>query len=405
MNDFLSTDLYKITMAQAVWQLYPSAWVSYEFICRTKNVDLRPYASRIREKIAAMQGLAPTDEGIAFLNKQGYFHPAFLDALSHTALDPARYVTVTELPDATGGGLSITVNGPWYRTIWFEVPLLRAVNEAYFEDKASPDVWETGRKRLDAKIEQLLNLPDKGPTYHPFRLMEFGTRRAFSENWQEIVVARLAERLPSTLLAGSSNVYLAMKHNLVPQGTMAHEWIMGHQALAPLATSQKAALYAWNSVYRGKLGIALSDTVTFDQFLRDFDLALASLFTGARHDSGDPIVWAEKLIAHYEKLGLNPYTKTAAFTDGLMVEEAVALWERFGDKIRCVFGIGTSLTNDLGPDALSIVIKMTECNGVPLIKISDEPAKALCRDAAFKAWAVHLFTEVLPAQENYSLIT
>ena len=391
MQDFLSTDLYKVTMAQAVWQLYPSAQVNYEFICRSKNVDLRPFIPRIREKIAAMQGQMPTPEGLAFLEKQGYFSPAFLDALSHTMLDPARYVTVGE----NNNQLDITVSGPWYRTIWFEVPLLRAVNEAYFEPEHSPQTWETGHTRLSEKINALQNLPDLGPDYHPFRLMEFGTRRAFSEDWQDTVVRRLSEELPPALLAGTSNVFLAMKYNLVPQGTMAHEWVMAHQALAPLAVSQKMSLYAWNTVYAGKLGIALSDTVTFDQFLRDFDLALASLFSGTRHDSGDPIVWAEKLIAHYQKLNLNPYTKTAAFTDGLTIEKAVSLWEKFGAQIRCAFGIGTSLTNDLGPRPLSIVMKMTECNGVPLIKISDEPEKALCRDAAFKAWAVHLFTELL----------
>ena len=391
MQDFLSTDLYKVTMGQAVWQLYPDAQVHYEFICRSKAVDLRPYADRIRAKIAAMQGLTPTPEGLAFLEKQGYFSPAFLDALSHTTLDPARYVRLGE----TDNQLTLTVTGPWYRTIWFEVPLLRAVNEAYFEDTQSPDVWETGHKRLSEKIQTLKNLPDLGEAHHPFRLMEFGTRRAFSEDWQDTVVKRLSEELPKTVLAGTSNVFLAMKHGLVPQGTMAHEWVMAHQALAPLAVSQKVSLYAWNTVYAGKLGIALSDTVTFDQFLRDFDLALASLFTGTRHDSGDPEVWAQKLIAHYKKLGLNPYTKTAAFTDGLSVEKAIALWENFGSQIRCSFGIGTSLTNDLGPKPLSIVMKMTECNGVPLIKISDEPEKALCRDAAFKAWAVHLFTEIL----------
>jgi nicotinate phosphoribosyltransferase len=387
-------------MKQAVWSHHPNALVEYRFIHRNAaDADLRPFRERIEEKIARMHGLGPTPEEIEFLRAQGYFKDSFLDSLAQFTLDTS-HVTVGEKDER----LTITVAGPWYQVIDFEVPLLRAINESYFEDQATDAVLDEGRRRLEAKIDRLLQIHEEGKAAqqagarrHPFRLLEFGTRRAFSEEWHRYVVERLAARLPRELFPGSSNVHLSRLYGLVPQGTMAHEWIMAYQALAPLHLSQKAALDTWADEFRGKLGIALSDTLGQGQFLRDFDLLLALLFTGVRQDSGDPHRWTDRILAHYQSLGIDPYTKTAAYTDSLDIEKAYNLWVAYSDRIRCVFGIGTHFTNDLGPRALNIVMKMTHCNGLPLIKISDAPGKVMCEDPGFAKWAVHLFEEVLPA--------
>lgn len=380
-------------MDQVVWSKYSSAWVRYHFKCRTKNVNLLPYKKKIEQKIEELHGLTPTPQETEFLKKQGYFNESYLSTFSQKQLN-CNYVKVTE----KNNDLDIEIEGPWHDTIDFEVPILGIVNEVYFEQFHSDLIFREGDRRLDEKIIKLQDIYEEGlkhPERHPFKLMEFGTRRAFSRDWQAHVVSRLKKELPKEIFSGCSNVALAMDNDLVPQGTMAHEYLMAHQAFVPLHMAQIKALYVWNEIYRGKLGIALSDTYTFDQFLRDFDLALASLFSGARHDSGDPFAWGFKLLDHYEKLGINSFTKTGAWTDSLDLDLSYRLWCWFSERIRAVFGIGTNLTNDLGVDPLSIVIKMTHCNGMPLIKISDEPSKAMCEDEKFKEWAIHLFTEML----------
>ncbi|MGY2498072.1 nicotinate phosphoribosyltransferase, partial [Klebsiella pneumoniae] len=178
---------------------------------------------------------------------------------------------------------------------------------------------------------------------------------------------------------------LAREFDLKPIGTMAHEWLMAHQQLGPrLIDSQIAALDCWVREYRGLLGIALTDCITMDAFLRDFDFELASRYQGLRHDSGDPVVWGEKAISHYQRLGIEPKDKTLVFSDGLNLDKAVALFRHFRGRINTSFGIGTQLTCDLpGVTPMNIVFKLMECNGGPVAKISDSPGKTLCRDAEF----------------------
>lgn len=398
--NYLQNDLYKITMAQVVWQKFANAEARYHYTLRTKDVDLRPFIPVIKNKVDAMDGVGPKQSEIGFLREHGFFSEPFLESLRHFRLN-TNFIHIGE----KDGNLDIEIVGPWYDTIWFEVPVLQAVSEAYFEEysRHHRDVWKEGRKRLDEKIDLLLraheewetafeNAPQRPP--NPYRLMEFGTRRAFSREWQAEVVHRLSY-LPKDLFVGSSNMHLSMKNNLMSQGTMAHEYICAHLAFYPPQEAQRQAFYNWNDVYRGKLGTALSDTFTFDQFLRDFGLDLASLFTGARHDSGDPYLWADKLVAHYKSIGIDPYNKVAVWSDNLDIPKSLDLWRKNRDRIKCGFGIGTNLTNDLGPKALSQVIKLTHMNGMPLVKISDEPEKVMCEDLAYRDWIVHLFTEVL----------
>jgi nicotinate phosphoribosyltransferase len=179
---------------------------------------------------------------------------------------------------------------------------------------------------------------------------------------------------------------------LVPIGTMAHEYLQTYQALGVrLRDFQKAALEDWVQEYRGDLGLALTDTVGMDAFLSDFDLYFAKLFDGLRHDSGDPVLWGEKALAHYERLRIDANSKRLVFSDGLTVARAVLLYQHFGNRVQMGFGIGTSLTNDMGLTPLNIVMKITHANGQPVAKLSDSPGKTLCQDHTFLAYLRQVF--------------
>ncbi len=199
-------------------------------------------------------------------------------------------------------------------------------------------------------------------------------------------------------LAGTSNVMFAAKHGLTPLGTMAHEYLQACQALGPrLRDSQTFGFETWAREYRGDLGIALSDVYGMDAFLRDFDMYFCKLFDGARHDSGDPIVWGERLLEHYERNRVDPRTKTLVFSDSLDFPRVIELYTRFKDRARIAFGVGTNLTNDLGYTPLQIVIKMIRCNGQPVAKLSDSPEKNLCDDVAYLAYLRQVFEIKPPA--------
>jgi nicotinate phosphoribosyltransferase len=206
------------------------------------------------------------------------------------------------------------------------------------------------------------------------------------------VLGFLMESLPECLV-GTSNVDMARRFGLRPFGTFAHEWLQAHQATGVrLVESQKLALDVWSREYRGELGIALTDVINMDAFLRDFDRYFAKLFDGARHDSGDPYEWTEKLLAHYRKLHIDPRTKYAVFSDSLDFPRALDLCARFEPQIMTSFGIGTNLTNDLGHTALNHVLKMIEVDGQAVAKISDAPGKkSICQDQVFLDYLMHVF--------------
>lgn len=368
----LDTDLYKFTMQQAVFHQFPRVHAEYTFKCRSRGVDLRPYADEIRAEIQALGDLRLTDDEAAFLRSIRFMNGEYVDAVRRFRMDPAA-VTVT-----VGDELTLTIDGYWYSTILFEVPILAIVNEVYFRNtrpNVESDLAE-GRRRLAEKCALINTSPV------PLRIMEFGTRRRYSGAWQAEVLQTLTEQC-GDVMVGTSNVHLARTQGLRPHGTMAHEFLQAGQAFTHARDSQKMMLESWMQEYRGDLGIALSDVVGMDAFLSDFDLLFTKAYDGARHDSGDPVVWGEKLITHYEKHGINPMTKTAVFSDGLDIPRCIELAQHFDGRIRTLFGVGTNLTNDLGFSALSIVLKMVRCNGRPVAKISDEPGKAITGDDLF----------------------
>jgi len=372
ITSLLDSDFYKFSMSQVVWRRFPDAMVEYTFKCRNPGVDLIPYANQIRDEISLLGNLSLDDNEVEYLNSLGWFKPGFLLYLKMLRLSPQDDVFV----DATKQNLEITIAGPWSTTIFYEVPVLAIINEIYFRDKQTAATTYQANKRLEEKIELIRQI--KQP--HNFKFSDFGTRRRFSKDFQDYALQTIIDVLPPETFTGTSNVYFARKLDIRPIGTMAHEFIQACQAFVRLADSQKFAFQTWAEEYRGDLGIALSDTLGMDVFLRDFDKYFAKLFDGARHDSGDPYVWCDKLIKHYQELKIDPMTKTAVFSDGLTFPKAIELYDRYKGRINTVFGIGTNLTNDTGLKPLQIVIKMTKCNGKDVAKLSDDPGKQMCRN-------------------------
>lgn len=380
ITSLLDTDLYKFTMQQAVWHQFPDARAEYVFRCRAE-VDLTPLAAKVRQEIDALAEVHLTDDEAQYLRQIRYLKNPYVESLKQFRFDPADVHISTD-----GGQFALRIRGGWYQSILWEVPILAIVNQTYFQHTQpdSPAVRDEGTRRLHEKCEQINQSPVK------LGIIEFGTRRRYSRAWQEFVTGTLKERIGSHLL-GTSNVDLARRLNLKPFGTMAHEFLQAGQALAPLHRSQTFALEAWMQEYRGDLGIALSDVVGMDAFLRDFDLLFSKAYDGARHDSGDPMEWGEKLVAHYEKMGIDPRTKSAVFSDNLNIPRVIEIARRFEGRIRTSFGIGTNLTNDLGFKSLPIVLKLVRLNGLPVAKISDEAGKTISEDPVFLAYLRQTF--------------
>jgi nicotinate phosphoribosyltransferase len=384
IESLLDTDLYKFTMMQVVLHHFPGAEVEYRFKCRTPDVDLTPYLGEIEREISALCALGFSDRELAYLRRWRFFKSDFVDLLGLFHLDE-RFVELGRSTTAEQE-IDITIKGPWLHTILFEVPVLAIVSEVYFRNtRPSPDFTQ-GRQRLAAKLNQINAVADP-----EFRVADYGTRRRFSRPWQDEVVATLKRGIGPKFV-GTSNVMLAFEHGLTPLGTMAHEYLQACQAVGPrLRDSQVFAFNTWAREYRGDLGIALSDVCGMDAFLRDFDLFFCKLFDGVRHDSGDPFEWGEKLIAHYQKMRIDPHSKVMVFSDSLTVPLAIRLFQYFKGRSQTAFGIGTNLTNDLGYQPLQIVIKMTRCNGQPVAKISDEPSKAMDYDPSYVAYLREVF--------------
>jgi nicotinate phosphoribosyltransferase len=397
IHSLLDTDLYKFTMMQVVLHHFPGARVEYRFKCRNPGVDLAQFAGQIREEVRSLCSLQFRDAELAYLRSMRFIKSDFVDFLGLFRLNE-KYISITPQPS---GELEIRIKGPWLHTILFEIPVLAIVNEVYFRNTQKKPDLDEGRRRLETKIGQL---QDAGLA--DLKIADYGTRRRFSKDWHEEVLrtlnarlgavtsppvqAKPAARLPQ--LAGTSNVLYAMKLGLIPLGTMAHEYLQACQGLGPrLRDSQIFGFENWAREYRGDLGIALSDVYGMSAFLRDFDLYFCKLFDGARHDSGDPFQWGERMLAHYAANRVDPLTKTLIFSDSLTVPRTIELYQQFRGRCQLAFGIGTNLTNDLGYEPLQIVIKMINCNGQPVAKLSDTPSKNMCEDEKYLAYLRQVF--------------
>ena len=384
IQSLLDTDLYKFSMMQVVLHHFPGAQVEYRFRCRTEGVDLRRFIEEIREEVAALYRLRFREDELAYLRSLRFMKSDFVDFLGLFQFNE-KYLAIG--PGDGPGGMDIALRGPWLHTILFEIPVLAIVSEVVFRrTQPHPDLAE-GRRRLRQKIDLVRTVEPE----LEFKISDFGTRRRFSLAWHEEVVQTMKREVPQ-YFAGTSNVWFAMRNDMTPLGTMAHEYMQACQALGPrLRDSQIFAFDTWAKEYRGDLGIALSDTYGFDAFLRDFDMYFCKLFDGARHDSGDPFEWGEKMIAHYRRNRVDPRTKTLIFSDQLSFPLAIEIARRFHHRAGTSFGIGTNLTNDLGYEPVNIVLKMTECNGQPVAKVSDSPGKTISKDPGYLRYLRQVF--------------
>ena len=375
LQTLLDTDAYKLHMQQAVFHHYHDVQVAAEFRCRGDDL-LGIYADSIREQVDAMRHLALQDDEYHWLSGLPFFHADYLNWLREFRYNPDQ-VTVTN----DNGKLDIRLEGPWREVIMWEVPLLAVISELAHRYRSPNTGVEQAIASLEHKLVEFSHLTE-GLDMSRFRLMDFGTRRRFSREVQQAIVERLKQE---PWFVGTSNYDLARRLDLTPMGTQAHEWFQAHQQISPdLANSQRAALAAWLDEYPDQLGIALTDCITMDAFLRDFGPEFAQRYQGLRHDSGDPVEWGEKAIAHYQKLGIDPMSKVLVFSDNLDLAKAVDLYRHFSSRVNLSFGIGTRLTCDIPQvKPLNIVIKLVECNGKPVAKLSDSPGKTICHDKAF----------------------
>jgi nicotinate phosphoribosyltransferase len=384
ITSLLDTDLYKFSMMQVVLHQFPAAQVEYRFKCRTPGVDLRPYLDEIRAEVKHLCQLRFTDAELDYLRGFRFLSSDFIDFLGLFHM-PERCIEIGK--GEKPGEIAIGIKGPWLHTILFEIPVLAIVNEVYFRNTQPRPDFQEGRRRLQDKMRLVAG----DPTLADFRVADYGTRRRFSKVWHDEVVSTLKAQM-TPYFVGTSNVLLAMRHEVLPLGTMGHEYLQACQALGPrLRDSQVYALEMWAKEYRGDLGIALSDVYGMNAFLRDFDMYFCKLFDGARHDSGDPFVWGERMIEHYRDNRTDPRTKTLVFSDALTFPRAIEIFRRFSGRCKVSFGIGTNLTNDLGYEPLQIVIKMVRCNGQPVAKVSDAPEKTMCDDPAYLAYLRQVF--------------
>jgi len=383
IESLLETDLYKFSMGQAIYHQFPDYKTTWTFKCRNTDVKFTAeMIEEIKEQIKAYCELRFTEEELAYLDTIEWFKGSYIDFLR---LWHPRYEDFEITTDADCG-LTIDTRGTWLNTSMYEIPTLAIVNEVYFRMAYDYNhLIESFKERLDAKYNAL-----RDGKYYLGVFSEFGLRRRLSAEAQELAVQKFAtlnkDLKCATTFVGTSNVFLAKKFGVKPVGTMAHEWIMcvgqGNHKHNP-AYSNWYALDAWVKEYGVLNGTALTDAITTDCFLKDFQLTYSTLFSGVRHDSGDPIEWGEKMIAHYEKLGLDPKTKTLLFSDSLDFERADKIWRHFQGRAKVAFGIGTYLANDTDVEPLNIVMKTTACNGQDVAKISDVEGKGMCKNPAY----------------------
>lgn len=371
----LDTDLYKFNMDQVIFHKHTDLNGEYYFKCRNRGVTFsQEVVDEINAQIDHLCSLRFTREELDYLRSIRFIKNDYVEFLR--LWHPIReYVTARR---AENGELSLVVKGPLFSAMQFEIYLLEIVNEVYFRMNYDYEkLLKSAEERLDRKIRAF-----NDGTY-TFTFAEFGCRRRLSREWEDVVVKRLAAETRSCV--GTSNVYLAKKHSLKPIGTYAHEFVQMYQGIdsIPLAYTNHYAMQDWYDEYDGDNGTALTDTVTTDLFLLDFNRSMVNNYSGVRHDSGDPYAWGEKIIAHYEKYGVDPKTKQLLFSDSLSFDKAQALYDHFRNRAKVSFGIGTFCSNDTCQEALNIVIKLQYVNGRPVAKLSDDPDKAMCMESDY----------------------
>lgn len=382
ITSLLENDMYKFSMGQAIYLLFPDYKTTWTFKCRNENVRFTAeMVKEIKRQIKAYCKLRFTEDELTYLDSIPWIRSSYVDFLR---LWQPRYEDF-EISRNAECGLSIEAKGTWLNTSMYEIPVLAIVNEVYFHMNYNYDeLFASFRVKLSNKILYLAN-----GIYDIGAFSEFGLRRRLSGEAQDLAVRMLCgnnSKYHNSRCVGTSNVYLAKKYGVTPVGTMAHEWIMcvgqGNHKHNP-AYSNWYAMEAWVKVYGILNGTALTDAITTYCFLKDFQLTYATLFSGVRHDSGDPYEWGDKMIAHYTSLGIDAASKMLLFSDSLDFERSHNLYAYFNGRAKVAFGIGTYLSNDTCVEPLNIVMKPTSCNGQDIAKISDTPGKGMCKNPEY----------------------
>ena len=375
VTSLLDTDLYKFNMDQVIFHKHTDLCGQYYFKCRNENVVFTDeMVEEIEKQVDHLCTLSFKKDELDYLRSIRFIKNDYVEFLRlwHPIRD---YVHISRDGDC---GLTVVVDGPLFSAMQFEIYLLEIINETYFRMAYDYyDLLTSAKERLDKKIEAFNN-----GTY-TFNFAEFGCRRRLSGEWEDIVVRRFVNETKNCI--GTSNVYLAMKYGVKPIGTYAHEYVQMYQGIdeIPLAYTNHYAMQDWYDEYKGDNGTALTDTITTELFLKDFNRSMVNNYNGVRHDSGDPYEWGERIIEHYKSYGVDPRTKLLLFSDSLNFDKAEALYQYFKDKARVSFGIGTFCSNDTCVEPLNIVIKLQYVNGRPVAKLSDAPGKAMCKDMEY----------------------
>ena len=383
ITSLIETDQYKLNMWQVFLHQFNKDKVVWAFKCRNPGVKFTPeMVAEIRFQIDHYCHLRFTEDELQYLRKNlPWLTEDFIDYLRHWS--PRRdeiLVNEGDVQPYNDCGLAIECRGFQVNVSQYEIPILAIVNEVYFAYTYGAGKLDIAfQKRTMDKFAAL-----KAGLYDVGAFSEFGLRRRYSKSMQDWLINFIVDqKVPG--FVGTSNVYLAKKYGVKPVGTMAHEvfqLMQGHHEYNP-AYANMLAMKAWTKEFETDNGIALTDCITTDCFLLDFNKTYATLFNGVRHDSGDPVAWGEKMIAHFLKLGIDPMAKTLLFSDSLDFAKATEIKKHFAGRCKVAFGIGTWLSNDCGVPALNIVHKMVECNGAPVAKISDCDGKSLCRDTEY----------------------
>ncbi|GGF17732.1 nicotinate phosphoribosyltransferase [Flavobacterium limi] len=368
LKSILDNDFYKFTMQHAVIRLFPKARVRYGFINRGKHVFPPGFSDLLRKSVDAMADLRLTKDEKNYLSHYcPYLDPTYLDFLQGYSYDPSEVHIIQE-----GSEIKVTIEGYWYRTILWEVPLMALISELFYKSNLLIRLNDDAIKELTK---------NKIDNYNKLRVsvLEFGTRRRHSYEVHHLVNETLRTYGSESFL-GTSNVHFAMLNNRRPLGTHAHEWFMFHAAQYGFKMANSISLEHWTQVYGGDLGIALTDTYTTNIFFNQFDKKYSKLFDGVRHDSGDAVEFAQKVISHYTKMGIDPKSKAIVFSDSLNFDKVKTIADFCRDKIRMSFGIGTNFTNDVGLPSMNMVIKLTEtrpdhAHWQGVVKLSDEKNK------------------------------
>jgi nicotinate phosphoribosyltransferase len=366
LSYFTDNDLYKFTTMNAVQKLYPKAMVRYKFINRGQTRFPDGFAEKLKNEIEEMSSLKMTAEEENFITTRCYyFDPVFIDLLKGYRFNPAEVKV-----EQAGGDLDITIEGLWYRTVLWEVPVLALISELYYKMNGYEPIEVESRAQAKA-----LKMKELRAEYS-----DFGTRRRFSFDVHDRVIGIL-KKYSGDWFKGTSNICLAMKHQIFPIGTHPHEWFMFHGAEFGYRSANEKALDAWVEVYKGYLGTALSDTYTTENFFSNFSTLHSKLFDGIRQDSGDPLEFTDKAIEFYRRNRTDPSSKTIVFSDALNLDKIEKIRQHVAGRIHDVYGIGTYLSNDTGMKPLNMVIKMTESKMKSTdkyhhtVKLSDDPGK------------------------------